>query len=558
MAVDLSWTFVHQGTCSRGSEILTHGAEARRAIHMTTETNAADDADSSPEPRPMTDGGEASMVEYGIEDKPPLLQSILLGTQHWMTMVGSTIAIPLVLSGFLGFDAAQTAQLVGTFFVVSGVATLAQSTIGNKYPIVQGGTFSMLGPAIAIIAVLGGADGGASSEVMMRNLQGAIIVAGAVEVLIGYLGLFGKLKKYMGPLVISVVIALIGLALIGVPQITGATTNWYFVGLTLGLIVLFSQYIGGYSRLFKLFPVLLGLGASYLLAVVLTAAGVVNMIDFSAVAGAPLLRPIVPFQWGLPIFDASFAAGMLAGMIASAIESFGDYHSVARMAGQGAPNKRRINHGLGMEGIGNMFAGIMGTGNGSTSYTENIGAIGITGVASRYVVQIGAVVMIIVGYVGVFGAFVTTIPNAIVGGLFLAMFAQIVGVGLSQLQHVDLNKNRNVFVLGFGLFAGLSIPQYIANVQANPDLTLQAGFSQIPVIGGILGIPEVATTIGIIMGTEIAVGGIAAFILDNTIPGTPEERGLTAWENITEDEDAFVPAHERLFSRQKPASTTEN
>ena len=491
-----------------------------------------------------TDGG-SSMVTYGIEDKPPLGQSVLLGTQHWLTMIGSTIAIPLVLSGALGFNAGQTAQLVATFFLVSGIATLAQTTIGNKYPIVQGGTFSMLGPALAIIAVLGGADGGASSTVMMRQLQGAIIVAGVVEVLIGYLGIFGRLKKYMGPAVIAVVIALIGLALIGVPQITSSSQNWYLAGLTLVLITLFSQYLDDYSRAFKLFPVLLGLGLAYLLALVLSVAGVVNVVDLSPVANAPIVRVITPFQWGMPLFTGSFIVGMFAGMLASAIESFGDYHSVARMAGEGAPNKRRVNHGLGMEGIGNVFAGIMGTGNGSTSYTENIGAIGITGVASRYVVQIGAIVMILVAFIGPFGAFVTTIPNAIVGGLFLAMFAQIVGVGLSQLQHVDMDQNRNVFVLGFGLFAGLSIPQYIGGLESG---ALETGMSNVPVLGAVLGIPEVAQTISIIMGTEIAVGGLAAFILDNTIPGTDEERGLTQWEEITEDDDAFEPFHQRFLS----------
>ncbi|MFC4989858.1 MULTISPECIES: uracil-xanthine permease family protein [Saliphagus] len=509
----------------------------------------------------MAEGGDApagsaddeSMVLYGVDDKPPLGQSILLGVQHWMTMVGSTIAIPLVLSGSLGFDAAQTAQLVGTFFVVSGVATLAQTTVGNRYPIVQGGTFSMLGPAIAIIGVLATSD--ASSTVMMRELQGAIIVAGLVEVAIGYFGLFGRLKKYMGPIVIAVVISLIGLALLSVGQITSATQNWYLAGLTLALIVLFSQYLNARSKVFKLFPVLLGLGAAYLIAVVVSVAGIANVVDLSPVASAPPVRGIVPFQWGMPLFTGSFIVGMLAGMLASAIESFGDYHSVARMAGEGAPNKKRINHGLGMEGIGNVFAGIMGTGNGSTSYTENVGAIGITGVASRYVVQIGAVVMIIVGYVGYFGAFVTTIPDPIVGGLFLAMFAQIVGVGLSQLQHVDMNQNRNVFVVGFGLFAGLSIPQYVANVQAS-DVSFEAGLAGVPVLGSVLGIPEVASTISIVLGTEIAVGGIAAFVLDNTIPGTKEERGLTAWEEITEDETAFEPFHERYLSDDGSADRT--
>lgn len=487
-----------------------------------------------------TDGG---MVTYGIEDKPPILQSILLGTQHWLTMVGSTIAIPLVIAGAIGFNAPQTAQLVGTFFVVSGVATLAQTTIGNRYPIVQGGTFSMLGPALAIIGVLAGSN--AAPEVMIRELQGAIIVAGALEVLIGYLGIFGRLKRYIGPIVIAVVISLIGLALIGVPQITSPDQNWYLVGLTLALIVLFSQYVDDYSRVFKLFPVLLGLGLSYLIAAVLSVTGVVDIVSFGAITEAPPIRAITPFQWGMPLFTGSFVAGMIAGMLASAIESFGDYHSVARMAGEGAPNKKRVNHGLGMEGLGNIFAGIMGTGNGSTSYTENVGAIGITGVASRYVVQIGAVVMIFVGYIGYFGAFVTTIPNAIVGGLFLAMFAQIVGVGLSQLQHVDMNENRNVFAVGFGLFAGLSIPRYINGLESG---ALESGLGNVPVVGTVLGIPEVAQTISIILGTQIAVGGISAFILDNTMPGSREERGLIAWEEITEDKEAFEPFHERVLS----------
>jgi uracil-xanthine permease len=500
-----------------------------------------------PDVPPGEDREAESMVEYGIEDKPPLGQSILLGVQHWLTMVGATIAIPLVLAGALGFNASQTAQLVATFFLVSGVATLAQTTIGNRYPIVQGGTFSMLGPALAIIGVMAASGGGASSQVMMQELQGAIIVAGAIEVVIGYLGIFGYLKRYMGPLVIAVVITLIGLALIGVPQIVSASQNWYLAGLTLVLIVLFSQYLDDYSRYFKLFPVLLGLGGAYLLAVVLSYAGVASLVNLDPVWNAPAIRVITPFQWGTPQFTGSFIVGMIAGMLASVIESFGDYHSVARMAGKGAPNARRINHGLGMEGLGNVFAGIMGTGNGSTSYTENIGAIGITRVASRYVVQVGAVVMILVGFVGYFGALVTTIPNAVVGGLFLAMFAQIVGVGLSQLQHVDLNQNRNVFVLGFGLFAGLSIPQYISSVQNAQGMSLEAGLSNVPVLGSVLGIPEVAQTIGIIMGTEIAVGGLAAFILDNTIPGTKEERGLTAWEEITEDEGAFKPFHEKVM-----------
>ncbi|MFD1644556.1 uracil-xanthine permease family protein [Haloarchaeobius litoreus] len=525
---------------------------------MSNEDNT-DDVDEPPIPeeaRAAAGGAEQSdFVEYGIEDKPPLLESIFLGFQHYLTMVGATIAIPLVLAGAMGMPADVTAKLIGTFFVVSGVATLAQTTLGNRYPLVQGGTFSMLAPALAIIGVIASSGGG--WETMILELQGAVIVAGIAEIFIGYLGIMGWLKRHMGPIVIAPVIALIGLALFSVPQITSATQNWWLLGLTVLLIVLFSQYLNNYNRAFRLFPVLLALVAAWLVAAVLSftgiyAAGTAGYINFDTVANADPILAIYPLQWGMPQFTGSFIIGMFAGMLASVIESFGDYHSVARMAGKGAPNAQRVNHGIGMEGIGNTFAGLMGTGNGSTSYTENVGAIGITGVASRYVVQIGAIVMLFVGFVGYFGQLVATIPNPIVGGLFLAMFGQIAAVGLSQLKFVDLDKNRNVFIIGIALFAGLAIPAYMGNVGgASAFQTGLAGEFPFTLLEGVevagvspLGI--IATTTFVIGSTGMAVGGIVAFVLDNTIPGTREERGLTTWEDITEDADDFKPFWERM------------
>ncbi len=187
---------------------------------------------------------EASFVEYGIEDKPPVGESVLLGFQHYLTMIGANIAVPLALAGAMKMPPAQTAQFIGTFFVVSGVATLAQTTFGNRYPIVQGATFSMLAPALAIIGVIG-----AGWRVTLLELQGAVIAASAVEVLVGYLGLMGRLKKHLSPVVIAPTIALIGLSLFSVPQITAANQNWWLVGLTLGLIVLFSQYLDNHRAL---------------------------------------------------------------------------------------------------------------------------------------------------------------------------------------------------------------------------------------------------------------------------------------------------------------------
>ena len=269
------------------------------------------------------------------------------------------------------------------------------------------------------------------------------------------------------------------------------------------------------------------------------------------VAEASLVQTPTPLQWGMPTFQTSFVIGMFAGVVASMIESFGDYHAVARLAGERAPSARRIDHGIGMEGVATVFAGIMGTGNGSTSYSENIGAIGLTGVASRFVIQVGAVLMLIVGFLGPFGALITTIPDPIVGGLYVAMFGQIAAVGLSNLKHVDLDSSRNAFIVGISLFLGLALPAYMGNVGS--AVAFQQGVANTPVVGAVLTAPVlpaatlqiVADTVYVVGGTGMAVGGLVAFVLDNTVDGTRAERGLDEWEALTEESGAFRSAYER-------------
>jgi nucleobase transporter 1/2 len=204
---------------------------------------------------------------------------------------------------------------------------------------------------------------------------------------------------------------------------------------------------------------------------------------------------------------------MLAGYIASIVESIGDYYACARLAGAPTPDQKVINRGITFEGLGCLIAGLFGTGNGTTSYSENIGAIGLTRVGSRRVVQAGALLMVLLGLVSKFGALFTTIPGPIVGGMYCAMFGMIAAVGLSNLQFIDLNSARNLFIVGFAFFMGLSVPEYFG---AHP-LDWGADLNWATAILNTLG------------GTGMAVGAFIAMFLDNTIPGTDEERGLTAW-----------------------------
>ena len=457
-----------------------------------------------------------SSLLYGINDRPPMGETVILGFQHYLTMFGSTVAIPLLLAPALGItDPVQKGWLIATMFFVSGITTLLQTIWGNRLPIVQGGTFSFLAPTFAICGMAALANAG--WEVRMQHVQGAIIAGSLAEIIVGASGLVGRLLKFVGPITIAPTIALIGLSLFkfGAPE---AGRYWPIGGLTIFLIILFSQYLRNKHRTFELYPILLAIVTAWSISAICTALGIFPAghpahTSLANLKDAPWFRIPHPFQWGFPQFGAAAIVGMLAGYIASIVESIGDYYACARLSGAPIPDKKTINRGITFEGIGCFIAGIFGTGNGTTSYSENIGAIGLTRVGSRRVVQAGAVIMILLGTVSKFGALFTTIPQPIVGGMYCAMFGMIAAVGLSNLQFVDLNSPRNLFILGFAFFMGLSVPEY---------------FGQHPMQFNPIWLANIINTLG---STGMAVGAFSALILDNTIPGTVEERGLNAWGN---------------------------
>ena len=153
---------------------------------------------------------------YGIDDCPPLLETLGLGFQHYLTMFGSTVAIPLLLAPAFGMQDEPVAigWLISTMFFVSGITTLLQTTWGNRLPLVQGGTFSLLAPTFAICGMAALANEG--YEVRLQHVQGAIIAGSVFEMVVGYTGLVGKLLRFVGPITIAPTIALIGLALFGI------------------------------------------------------------------------------------------------------------------------------------------------------------------------------------------------------------------------------------------------------------------------------------------------------------------------------------------------------
>ncbi|XP_027523465.1 solute carrier family 23 member 1 isoform X2 [Corapipo altera] len=496
---------------------------------------------------------------YKIEDVPPWYLCILLGFQHYLTCFSGTVAIPFLLaeSMCVGKDQLTVSYLIGTIFTCVGITTLIQTTVGIRLPLFQASALAFLIPAKSILAlekwrcppeeqIYGNWSLPLNTshiwQPRMREIQGAIMVSSLVEVVIGLLGLPGALLSYIGPLTVTPTVSLIGLSVF---QAAGerAGSHWGIAVMTILLIVLFAQYLRqvaiclpGYRRgrgfvlfrfqIFKMFPIILAIMVVWLFCYVLTRTGVFpsepEEYGYKArtdargeiLSVAPWFRVPYPCQWGLPTVTSAAVLGMFSATLAGIIESIGDYYSCARLAGAPPPPVHAINRGIFTEGISCIIAGLLGTGNGSTSSSPNIGVLGMTKVGSRRVIQYGAGIMLLLGTIGKFTALFASLPDPVLGGMFCTLFGMITAVGLSNLQFVDMNSSRNLFVLGFAMFFGLTLPNYL---DSNP--------------GAInTGVPELDQILTVLLTTEMFVGGTIAFVLDNTIPGTQEERGLVQWK----------------------------
>ncbi|KAL4221299.1 hypothetical protein ACF0H5_019562 [Mactra antiquata] len=507
---------------------------------------------------------------YTAEEVPPWYTCIILGFQHYVTAVADIIAVPLMLREYfcMDEDTVGVSALIGTILFVSGLNTLLQTTFGARLPIVQGGTVTFVVPTIAILLQpqwicpyrearkeygvnanftelglppVGSTEHRAMWMARICEIQGAIIVASMFQVVIGFSGIMTFLLRYIGPLCISPTLTLAALSLF--PLINNMVTGQVWISvLTIFLITLFSQYMKsvkipfcsfGPNRsctrtgvaLFLLYPVLLAVLIVFLICLALTATdvfpndptkhGYLARTDTKlyVLSEAPWFRFPYPFQWGTPTVSTVGVFGMLSGVITAMIESLGDYYACARLAGAPPPPLHAVNRAIFMEGTACVLAGIWGSGNGTTSYSENIGLIGITRVGSRRVVQVCAIMLMAFGCFGKFGAVFMLIPTPVIGGMIMVTFGMVTAVGIANLKFVDLNSQRNLFIIGVSLFVGLSLPMWVQEhtnaIKTGNDI-----------------IDQLLT---VLFSTNMFVGGLLGFVLDNTIPGTDEERGMTTW-----------------------------
>ncbi|XP_031285147.1 nucleobase-ascorbate transporter 4-like [Pistacia vera] len=427
------------------------------------------------QPHPVKD--QLPGVDFCVSSSPSWAEAAILGFQHYLVMLGTTVLIPTILVPLMGGGNREKAEVINTLLFVAGLNTLTQTLFGTRLPVVMGGSYAFIIPTVSI-AISNRfnmyIDPHQRFKQSMRAIQGALIMASLFHMIIGFFGFWRIFGRFLNPLAAVPLVTLTGLGFyaLGFPQLAKCIE----IGLpALLILVLISQYfphlIKSRGGIIERFAVLFTVAIVWGYAEVLTLVGAYDKTSpntqFSCrtdrsglISAAPWIRVPYPFQWGGPSFNAGDSFAMMASSLVAIIESTGTFIAASRYGSATPMPPSVLSRGIGWQGIGILLDGLFGTGSGTTASVENAGLLGLTRNGSRRVVQISALFMIFFSVLGKFGAVLASIPFPIVAALYCVLFAYVASAGLGFLQFCNLNSFRTKFIIGFSLFMGLSVPQY--------------------------------------------------------------------------------------------------
>ena len=399
---------------------------------------------------------------YGLNDRPPLRETLFAALQHLLAIFVAIITPPLIISSELKFDLETTGFLISMSLFVSGIATFIQcrrfGPIGTGLLCVQGTSFSFISPIIGAGA-LGVVSGRMNVELGLSYIFGACMVASVVEMIVSRL--LPYTRKIITPLVSGIVVALIGMCLIkaGISSCGGgqsavdAGTFGSLENLGLALLVLVSIIIFNRSsnRFLRMASIVLGLLIGSVVAYAL------NMIDFSNIKGAASLNIPVPFKYGLN-FDVGSIIALGLIYLVTAVEAFGDITANSLISGEpveGPVFMKRAQGGVLADGFNSFLAAIFNSFPNSI-FAQNNGMIQLTGVASRYVGYFIAAALVLLGLFPVVGKVFSLIPDPVLGGATLLMFGTVAAAGIRIIASTEITR-KAVLVMAISFAMGLSV-----------------------------------------------------------------------------------------------------
>ncbi len=438
----------------------------------------------------------STTMVHPVDERLPTGRLATLGLQHVLVMYAGAIAVPLIVGRALQLTPEQVALLISADLFVCGIVSLIQSFgmtkwFGIKLPVMMGVTFASVGPMVAMANAQPGVEGA-------RMIFGAIIGAGIIAMLLA--PVMGRLLRFFPPVVTGTIIAIIGISLMRVgvgwamggpaflaqrtdvpklialvdeakatatlqavstgtsapplklgpiPMIDnpnyGALDNLAIAGFVLIVILLLVKYGRGFL---SNIAVLLGIVAGCAVAVAF------GKMGFDKVGKAHWFDVVLPFSFGMPTFDVLAILTMTLVMVVVMIESTGMFLALSDITGKKI-NQQELTAGLRTDGLGTLIGGIFNTFP-YTSFSQNVGLVGVTGVRSRFVCVAGGIIMIVLGLLPKLAALVESIPTFVLGGAGLVMFGMVAATGIRILSNVDYKVNKfNLYIVAISIGAGL-------------------------------------------------------------------------------------------------------
>ncbi len=411
---------------------------------------------------------QTTEILYKIDDRPPIQTSILLAFQHIMAAFGGIVAVPLVIGGVLGLPVDDIAFLVSASLFCAGIATYIQSKgigpVGSRVACVMGTDFTFVGPSIAV-----GLAGG------LPAIFGATILGSFIEIILSRF--IKPLQKFFPPIVTGTVVMLIGLTLLpvsmdwaaggfGAPDY-GSVTNISVAMTVMVVIMLLNRYGKG---IFSSGAVIIGLVFGYIISYPL------GMLNFEPIANAGWIAVPTPFKFGVT-FSLAAVIPFITAYLVTTIETVGCLIAVGEASGK-EMSMDDVSAGVLADGVGSFIAGFFNAGP-NTSFSQNVGLIPMTKVASRFVVIISGIILMLLGIFPKFGALIAIMPNPVLGGAGIIMFGMVAAAGIKTLKSVPLN-NRNLLILAISIGIGLGVtfrPELLTHLPAWIQSLFSSGIS---------------------------------------------------------------------------------
>ena len=411
---------------------------------------------------------------------PPIGQAVPLGIQHVLAMFVSNVTPAIIIAGVAGFGFGKPGMgemiyLIQLSILFAGIATLIQTIgvgpIGAKLPIVQGTSFAFLPIMIPLVAGKG-VDA-------MAIITGGVIVGGIVQFFLGTV--IGKMRGWLPPLVTGLIVLMIGLSLVkvgiqyaagGVPAMAkglpefGSLLNWSMAFVVIFVTLGLKFFTKG---MLSTAAVLIGLIAGYIYAIAL------GEVNFGNVGKAANFMIPNPLHFGIE-FNAAAIIGFILMSMISAIETVGDVSGITKGGAGREATDKEIAGATYADGLGSAIAGVFG-GLPNTSFSQNVGLIAMTGMMSRHIVTIGALVLIVCGLVPKIGAGISTVPIEVLGGGVIVMFGMVASAGISMLADVAWNR-RNMLIFAVALSLGLGlqlVPEALQHLPSTAKILMSSG-----------------------------------------------------------------------------------